>query len=232
MNLILLTALTTNLLILVAPFFSFAPSIFFLIIYALEKPKYSKKQKLAIGAGLLISFIGIFIVSVGQIGMENFLKDFTLDNGYLLSGLTLTVGSALWTYFLYRSAVKEKTDPFSYTISYSSAAFVVGLMAMAIMKPDLLGVMGNMDLLGYIYPLLGATALATGVMLSFIAFQKTTTKTKIQDTMIAVMANSEIVPLLFISYVILAEWNIEGFLGSLVVLAGLAILYYSEVINN
>lgn len=229
MNLILLAALTTNLLVLVAPFFSLAPSVFFILVYIIEKPRYSGKQKLTIAAGLAISLIGICIVSVGQVGIENFLRNFTLDGNYILSGLAMAAGSSLWTYFIYLSAVKEKTDMFSYTLSYSSAALLIGLAVTAIMKPDVLGGIVSGNVLGYVYPFLGAATLAIGVMLAFSAFQKTTTKTKIQDAMIAVLANAEIVPLLLVSYIVLGEWNIEGFVGSIIVLFGLIVLYYSEI---
>ena len=140
-------------------------------------------------------------------------------------------GSAIWTYFIYLSAVKEKTDEFSYTISYSSAALFTGLVITEILRPITFSEVVGLTSFGYIYPLLGASALAIGVALSFKAFQKTTTKTRIQDAIIAVMANGEVIPLMLISYLILGEWSIEGFVGSIIVLAGLSLIYYSETIK-
>ena len=60
--------------------------------------------------------------------------------------------------------------------------------------------LSSLTVLGYLYPFLAGICITFGCFLVFTAFQKTTTKTKLQEAIVAILANGELIPLLFLSY--------------------------------
>jgi hypothetical protein len=63
-----------------------------------------------------------------------------------------------------------------------------------------------------------------GVALTLKSYQLTSGESRIEETMVAILANAEIVPLIFLSYFILREITMEGLVGALTVFIGLSIL--------
>ncbi|HKM51140.1 MAG TPA: hypothetical protein VJZ75_08175, partial [Candidatus Bathyarchaeia archaeon] len=63
-----------------------------------------------------------------------------------------------------------------------------------------------------------------GVALTLKAYEMTSGESRIEDTIVTILANAEIVPLIFLSYFILREFTIEAFVGAFTVFIGLSIL--------
>ena len=228
-NFFVLYALLQNLLILVLPFVSMAAVIFFFIIYFTEKPKYNQKQKFLAGIGLLLSFLGIFLISTGSVGFFNFINQLVLNTLYIIPAIIIMFGFSLWTYFTYKAVSEKQTDALTYNFWNLGTSFIVAIFAILIFSPIAFSELFSLSSLGYIYPTLAGICIAGGCFLVFSAFQKTTTKTKLQEAIVAILANGELIPLLFLSYFVLGEWATEGFIGILIVLIGLFSLHYSEV---
>jgi len=70
-----------------------------------------------------------------------------------------------------------------------------------------------------------------GTFFTYNAFKSTTTKTKLQEAIVAILANGELIPLLFLSYFVLGEWVSQGFVGVIIVLAGLISIHFAEILK-
>ena len=79
-----------------------------------------------------------------------------------------------------------------------------------------------------IFPILAGLVVVVGDLLTCQAFKITGGKSKIQETIVAILTNAEIIPLIFLSYFILGEFSIEGIVGAFIVFIGLSILNYAE----
>ena len=227
-NFLLLNALLNNYLILVMPFVSAASVVFFLIIYLTERPKYSARQKALAATGMMLCVSGLFLVSVGSVGISDFMKEFSLDSVYVLVSIAIMFSVSLWTYFTYKSVQRDRTDAFTYNFWNILSSFTLSVILLMIIDPGIFPGMLSLDRLGYIYPSLSGIAVAAGSIFTFMAFGGTTTKTKLQEIMVAIIANGDVIPLLFFSYFILGEWVTEGFIGVIIVLAGLFTIHYAE----
>lgn len=85
--------------------------------------------------------------------------------------------------------------------------------------------------LGYYYASAGGICAALGIFFTYSAFKTTTTKTKLQEAIIGIFSNGELIVLPFLSYFILGEKNILGYVGAVVVLIGLFMINYSEALS-
>lgn len=228
-NLFVLYALLKNYLILVLPFVSISSAVFFSIIYLTEKPKYTKNQKTFAFLGLVLGVIGIFIIATGSVGFFTFLKTLTLDLSYILLALIILTSFSLWTYFTYKSVATEKIDAATYSFWKQSASLTIALLAVIMLNQKTLTDLVSLSSSEYIYPILAGLCIFGGTFFTYKAFKTTTTKTKVQEAIVAVLANGELIPLAFLSYFILGERIIEGLIGTSIVLIGLILLHYGEV---
>jgi hypothetical protein len=226
-NFFVLYALLKNLLILVLPFVSVSAAIFFLIVYFTEKPKYSGKQKIFAYSGLLLSIVGIIFIATASNGLFNFVKDLTLESSYIIPALFIMVGFSLWTYFTYKSVSKEKINARIYNFWNLLASFLTALIAIIILNLNSLKEIFSISF--NIYPMLAGICIAGGTLLTYAAFKTTTTKTRLQETMVAILANGELIPLLLLSYFVLGEWIPQGFIGVIIALIGLILVHLAEI---
>ena len=226
-DLTLFYALLTNKLVLAMPFVSFSGATFFILLYLTEKPKYTRKQKIIAFSGLILTIIGMILISTGQIGVFNFFKQFTLDATLLIPGLIILVCFTFWTYFMYKSVSKEKINAVSYSFWLNLTALTVAILAILFFNISSLSDLTHFSK-DYIFPILSGICIAIGTMLIYSSFKTTTTKTKIQEAIVGILANGELIPLLFLSYFVLGEWVPEGFIGVILVLIGLITIHYTE----
>ncbi len=228
-NFFVLYALLKNMLILVLPFVSMAGAIFFVIVYFTEKPKYTTKQKVLAVGGLVLSIVGIFVIATGSTGFSNFFEQLTIDTSYIIPAIFIMVGFSLWTYFTYKSVAKEKIEAVTYNFWNNLSSFVLAILAVILLRYSTFSELGSLPLISYVYPALAGLCVAGGTFLTYCAFKTTTTKTKLQEVMVAILANGELIPLLFLSYFVLGEWVTEGFIGVIIVLVGLFTIHYAEI---
>lgn len=228
-NFFVLYALLNNLLILVLPFVSLSGAVFFLIIYLTENPKYSSKQKFVAGIGLLLSIIGLILISTSSFGISNFIQAVSLNKNYFLSAIFILIGFSLWTYFTYKSVAREKINAITYNFWTNLSSLVISLLAVILLKPNTFYILQSFSLKEYIYPILAGISVAAGTFFTYKAFKTTTTKTKLQEVMVGILANGELIPLLFLSYFVLGEYVPQGFIGVIIALVGLFAIHYAEV---
>ncbi|MCX6742111.1 MAG: hypothetical protein NTX24_02970 [Candidatus Pacearchaeota archaeon] len=227
-NFFLIYSLVKNYLILVLPFVSMASVAFFLMILFIEKPKYNRGQKILISIGIILNFIGMFLVAIGSVGISEFIKQFTFNWTYLLQVVMVLLGFTFWTFFTYKSASKEKIDAVTYNFWNVAASFFVAIIVTLIFSPSMFSGVFSLSFKGYLYPAIAGLAVVGGCFFTYKAYKATTNKTKLQEAIIAILSNGELIPLLFLSYFILHEWVWEGFIGTIIVLIGLCVLHFAE----
>jgi len=227
----LLYSFSKNQLILVLPFISFASVVFFLLIYFKEKPKYKIIQKILVIAGLFLSTVGILVVATGTVGFFTFIHQLSLDITYLSLGLAIMIATSAITYFAYRASQTEITGN-DYAFWNLSASLFFATVIMIFASPTSFSQILSFNLLGYLYPAVSGICVTFGILFYFAAFQSTTSKSKIQETVVGILLNSELIPVTFLSYFILGERVTEGFIGSMILLIGLIILNYSDVLKK
>jgi drug/metabolite transporter (DMT)-like permease len=230
-SIVILIALLQNELILVLPFSSAAGAIFFLIIYFTENPKYRTKQKMIAGLGLVLSLLGLFIISTASVGFLNFFNQVGINFTYISSGILIAFFAALTTYLSYRSTKFEKTDAANFSFSNSFISLIIALIALAIFNYSKITQIFSLNAVGYYYPMIGGVCAALGIFFTYKAFKLTTTKTKLQEAIIGILSNGELIVLPFLSYFILGEKTVLGYVGVIIVLIGLFMINYSEVLS-
>ena len=230
-SIIILLLLLKNQLILVLPFTSIAGVIFFLIVYFTERPSYNIKQKILAGTGMFFSLVGLFLIATGSVGFVNFFMQISVDATYIFFGILIGVTAAISTYFGYRSTKFEKIDAATYVFWNLVASLVPAIIALLVFNPSAILQLFSLSSAGYYYPTLGGICVSFGIFFMYKAFRKTTTKTKLQEAIIGILSNGELIALPFLSYFILGESVVQGYIGVAVVLIGLSLINYSEVMG-
>ncbi|RLE46486.1 hypothetical protein DRJ22_01795 [Candidatus Woesearchaeota archaeon] len=225
-NFFILFSLLKNLLILVLPFVSAAAIVFFFIVYFTEKPKFSFVQRIFVASGLLLAFLGLFLISIAPVGFKAF-SGFKLDFSFVFFSLIIMVSFGLWTFFTYKAA-KKTVDVFGYNFWQFLASFFLSIIAVLVFSVDSFSKVFSLGLLGYLYPALAGLSIFGGCFFVFKSFTAVSVLSKIQKVIVAFLANGELVPLVFLSFFILGERSFEGFLGVGIVLIGLFLLNFSE----
>ena len=227
-NFFILFSLLKNLLILVLPFVSAAAIVFFFIVYFTEKPKFSFLQKFFVAAGLLLAFLGLFLISIAPVGFKVFFREFKLDFSFVFFSLIIMISFGLWTFFTYKATAKKTVDVFDYTFWQFLASFFLSIIAVLVFSVDSFSKVFSLGSLGYLYPALAGLSIFGGCFFVFKSFTEVSVLSKIQKVIVAFLANGELVPLVFLSFFILGERSFEGFLGVGIVLIGLFLLNFSE----
>ena len=224
-GLILIYSLVSNFVIIIFPFVSFASVVFFFLILVLEKPKLSSLQKLLVAIGIMISTIGAFISSTSTIGgFFSFLNNFKINLNFLFIGLVISIGFGIWSYFSFVVIKKKNVE-----ILNANFWILLGSFTTAIVALFFIDVSNSLILDSrIIFPIMAGLSIIGGSILTLKAYKITTGKSKIQETIIAILTNAEIIPLIFLSYFILREFTVEGFIGAFTVFIGLSILNYAE----
>jgi hypothetical protein len=227
-NLIVICMLVSNFVMSVYPFVSLSSVVFFLIIMLTERPTFSKRQKMLVLLGILMSVLGLFIASTSTAGgIASFMSTLQLSLVFLLLGLSLSVSGSLQSFFSYIAMKKKNID-----IVNSNVWVLLGALAMSLVSIALLGSFesfAGMDS-RTLYPVAAGFSMLSGYYFILIAFKMTTGRLKIQETVVSILTNSEIIPLIFLSYFVLGEFTLEGIVGSVIVFAGISILNSADKI--
>jgi len=225
----ILYALLSNFVIIVFPFVSFSSVIFFFIIMFSEKPKLSINQKVLVSTGIIISVIGLFVASTSTVGgLYSFLNSFRIDSNFFLLGLLISVGCGLWSFFSFVAVKKKNAEIINANFWVLAGCFTTALIAFAIIGISISPSIFNFQDVRNIFPIFSGLAIFSGSVFTLKAYKITTGKSRIQETVVAILTNAEILPLIFLSYFILNEFTVEGFVGAFTVFIGLLILNYAE----
>jgi drug/metabolite transporter (DMT)-like permease len=201
---------------------SFSSVVFFLIILALEKPILSRKQEFLAVTGILVSAIGLFIASASMVGITNLLTNSSFNPYYLMIAPAIPIGIGIWAYFSFVAIKKVRSTVPTVLFSYSFAALAIALLAYFLF--GLRSPLPAFSQLSDFFPVMAGLFLMGGVILTLKAYEMTSGESRIEDTIVAILANAEIVPLIFLSYFILREFTIESIVGAFTVFIGLSIL--------
>ncbi|MGA2973606.1 MAG: hypothetical protein ABSE39_13425 [Candidatus Bathyarchaeia archaeon] len=139
----------------------------------------------------------------------------------------IPLGSGLWAYFSFVAIKKLKVKVPIAVFNYSLASLMVAATAylffgLSLPAPVFSG-------LTDFFPVIAGLFVMAGVVLTLKSFELTSGKSRIEETIVAILANAEIVPLIFLSYFILREFTVEGFVGASTVFVGLVILNFARV---
>ena len=219
----MLYTLASNQVLVVFSFVSFASVIFFLTIVVFEKPRLSSRQKSVATVGILVAVLGLVLASTSTAGGINYLlNNSALNWHFLVIAPVMPIGYGLWAYFSFVAIKKENTDVTTVCLNYSLTSFVVA--AIAYLLFGLSFPLPFFSQLTDCYPIIAGLFVTGGVALTLKSYQLTSGESRIEETMVAILANAEIVPLIFLSYFILREITMESLAGALTVFIGLSIL--------
>jgi hypothetical protein len=219
----MLYTLASNQLLVVFAFVSFASVVFFLIILVFEKPKLSGNQKSLAVIGILASVFGLFLASTSTAGgVSHLLRSSAFDPYFLLLAPVIPLGLGFWAYFSFVAIKKRNVKVSTAFLNYSLASLVV-----AVMSYPLFGMNFSLPAFSELrnfFPVIAGLLVMGGVILTFKSYEMTSGESRIEETIVVILANAEIVPLIFLSYFILKEFTIEGFIGAFTVFIGLTVL--------
>lgn len=228
-NLFILYTLLNNFLIVVAPFIPAAGMVFFAELYIIERPKYSTQKLLLAIAGLILTVVGSFFIATTAEGLSPSMAFSTFSVEYLIPVIIIVVALGNVAYFFYRGTRGVK-QPFVGSMLYCFSALLTVVAGTLILQPTLLLSIGKLSELGYLYPILGGTALFFGTFLGFLGFNAAGHENKMKETITTILYNSDILPLIPLTYFILGENIIDGVLLFWVfaMFLGLVMLNFSE----
>ena len=220
--LLMLFLLIANQVLVVFSFVSFSSVVFFLIILALEKPALSSKQRILAITGITVSTLGLMVASTSLEGITDVLSNASWSGHYLLIASGIPIGIGLWAYLSFVAMKKVGSRACDVLCSYSFAALAVAVLGYCIF--GLSNPLPAFSQFRDFFPVLAGLFLVGGVILTLKAYETTSGESRIEDTIVAILANAEIVPLIFLSYFILGEFTIASFVGAFTVFIGLSIL--------
>jgi drug/metabolite transporter (DMT)-like permease len=220
--LITLFMLVSNQVLVVFSFVSFSSVVFFLIILALEKPILSRKQEFLAVIGIVVSTVGLLIASTSMVGITNLSTNSLFNPYYLIIASGIPISTGFWAYFSFVAIKKVRSTVSTVLLSYSFAALAIALLGYSLF--GLSSPLPAFSQLSNFFPVMAGLSLMGGVMLTLKAYEMTSGESRIEDTIVAILANAEIVPLIFLSYFILREFTIESIVGAFTVFIGLSIL--------
>ncbi|MGD0422064.1 MAG: hypothetical protein ABSA92_01260 [Candidatus Bathyarchaeia archaeon] len=224
----MLYSLVSNQVLVVFSFVSFASVVFFLIVLGFEKPTLSGRQKWLACVGILVSVLGLFIASTSTVGGINYvLKSATFNPDFLVIAPLMPLGFGLWSYFSFVAIKKKGAKVPTVFFNYSFGSILVATTSYLVFAQGF--PLPRFSELRDIFPVVAGFFVAVGVIFALQSFRMTSGESRIEETVVAILANAEIIPLMFLSYFILGEFTIEGFLGALMVFLGLSILNSARV---
>jgi len=219
----MLYSLVSNQVLVVFSFVSFASVVFFLIVLALERPKLSGRQKGFACVGILVSVLGLFIASTSLVGGIDYVLKSTLFNPYfLIIAPLMPIGFGFWAYFSFVAIKKKGAKVPTVFFNYSFGSFLVAVTSYLFFAQRI--PLPRFSEIRDIFPVIAGLFVTLGVIFSLQSFRMTSGESRIEETVVAILANAEIIPLIFLSYFILGEFTIEGLFGALMVFIGLSIL--------
>jgi len=219
----MLYTLVSNQVLVVFSFVSFASVIFFLAILVIDKPRLSPNQKLIAAVGVLVAVFGLFLASTSTAGgIRHLLNNPTINLQFLLLAPIMPLGFGSWAYFSFVAIKKNNENVSSVCLNYSLASVAVALIAYLLFGQTF--PMSDLFEIRNLYPILAGLFVLVGVGFTLKSYEFTSGQSRIEETMVTILANAEIIPLIFLSYFILKENTIEGFAGALTVFIGLSIL--------
>jgi len=219
----MLYTLASNQVLVVFSFVSFASVIFFLIILIFEKPNLSRRQESLSVVGIIVSIIGLFLASTSTAGgINSLLKSSVVDLHFLALAPVMPIGFGCWAYFSFVAIKKEKVDIPTVFLNYSLASFIVAGSTYLLF--GLTSPLPVFSQLKDFYPIIAGLFVVGGVISTLKSYQMTSGESRIEETIVSILANAEIIPLIFLSYLILKEFTVEAIVGALTVFVGLSIL--------
>jgi hypothetical protein len=218
----MLYMLVSNQILVVFSFVSFASVVFFLVMLAFDKPQLSRKQKSIAALGILVSSFGLFLASTSTAGGISTLLNSAINPYFLLIAPVIPLGSGLWTYLSFVAIKKTDMKIPTIFLNYSLAAFVTALTAYLILGLSFPA--PQFSRLEDAFPIIAGLFVSVGIILTLKSYEATSGGSRIEETIVAVLSNGEIIPLIFLSYFVLREFTVEGLVGAFTVFVGLAIL--------
>ena len=217
----ILYMLISNQILVVFSFVSFSSVVFFLVMLAFDKPQLSNKQKSIALAGISVSTLGLFLASTSTAGGISTLLNSAINPYFLLLAPVIPTGAGLWAYLSFVAIRKTKVNVSTVFLNYSLSAFATALMGYLILglsspAPHLSRLDG--------FPIIAGLFVSMGTILILKSYEIISGGSRIEETIVAVLSNGEIIPLIFISYFVLREFTVEGLVGAFTVFVGLAIL--------
>ncbi|MEK6981579.1 MAG: hypothetical protein AABX38_01490 [Candidatus Micrarchaeota archaeon] len=192
-----------------------------------ERPKYSNHQKFLVLCGFILSISGVFIVSIGKFGLLDFFNSVITNPSYLLfgSGTAILFGAA--TYFTFLSDAKEKQTEEIYLFSNFLSSLICALFILLVFSLNFFPKFQDRGLNNYLYPFSSGVLVFLAVLFAFKAFTRTHSKKGFEQTIISIIVNSEAIPILLISYVLLSEFVPFAFAGTILAIMGLSLINYA-----
>ena len=222
-SMMMLYTLVSNQVLVVFSFVSFASVVFFLIILVVDKPRFSGRQESTAVVGILVAVVGLFLASTSTVGgIKHLLNGSAINWQFLVLAPIMPIGFGAWAYFSFVAIKKEDENVPTVCLNYSLASFVVAavgylLFGLRFPFPDFSQIRAS-------YPILAGVFVLGGVVLALRSYQLTSGQSRIEETMVAILANAEVIPLILLSYFILGEITMEGLVGAVTVFIGLSIL--------
>jgi len=224
-NLLVLIALQNRLLLTVYPFVAAGGLVYFAVAYLTKRPMYGRLRSLGVVSGGALAVIGLLISGLAYSSDHG--AGYSASGSVLaLVGILITISTGLWVYFAGHAIIDERCPPLIAGFWILLASFSVSALGLLVDLHSLAAIELSS---AQLYPVGAGVLILAGEMFSYYAFGGIRdSPTLARSSTVAVLSNSEIVPVVLLSLFVLGEYDLLALVGIVLLAVGLLILNLSE----
>jgi drug/metabolite transporter (DMT)-like permease len=218
-NVLALIAMQRQHLVLVYPFVSFGSVVFLLLAFFVLRVQVRATRPRVFWGGVATTLAGLVICGLGLSGGIRAIDWNAIDQASIALGGLISLATGLWIFLAYYGLTRQNYSPLTATTWVFFGSFLLAVVLAALSPGALASFRSGPELL---LPVVAGGAMFLGEYATYSALDTAPEQTSgLQQTLAVFLSNSELIPIILLSYLFLHERTVEGLIGSVVVLAGL-----------
>jgi hypothetical protein len=218
-NVLALIAMKRQHLVLVYPFVSFGSVVFLFLAFFLLRVQIRATRPQVFWGGVATTLAGLVICGLGLSGGIRAIDWNAIDRSSIALGGLISLATGLWIFLAYYGLTRQNYSPLPATTWVFFGSFLLAVLLVALNPGALASFRFEPALL---LPIVAGCAMYLGEFATYSALNTAPEQNNgLQQTLAVFLSNSELIPIILLSYLFLHERTVEGFVGSVVVLAGL-----------
>jgi hypothetical protein len=214
-----LFALEGNLLLIVYPFVAGGALVFFVITFLGKKPSYTRTQLYEVMTGIVLSLLGL-LISGSTLDAS---RTSALGSYSILLGILITMSAGLWIFFASKTIIQEGYNARTAAFWIFLSSFAVSAVGISFAPKHIEELWNNVS------PFLAGIFMCLGEVSAYYAFSAVRENfSVVRGSTVAILANSEVVPVILLSLFLLHEYTVDAFIGIIVLALGLFLMNFAE----
>jgi drug/metabolite transporter (DMT)-like permease len=228
-NVLALVALQRQHLVLVYPFVSFGSVVFLCLAFFLQRVQVRAERPRVFWSGVGATLAGLVVCGLGLSGGIGNIDWGSMDMAAIALGGLISLATGLWIFLAYYGLTRQKYEPLPATTWVFFGSFLLAVVLASINPGSFASFQFTPAVL---LAVLAGVAMYLGEFATYSAIRIVPEQTQgLQQTLAVFLSNSELIPIIVLSYLFLHERTVEGFVGSVIVLGGLLAINAASTIE-